>query len=255
LNRGGFPNRRSGRQPRRDALGQLSGVQAPWGGSTTRGSIAISGAVSASSPSATICPSCPITLSAHLKDADGLAVPYIAYQPHENDRRMMRFAMARLKDLATAVDAFDHRLHDLFSPEGAYQPPAGRLLGTCRMGRAPKLFHQPLVPVMRRAESLHRRRQPLAIAGVVNPTPPSARWHDAPPSTCATISASCVAPRIAIRVAPIHIGHRQVDETFQTLARFPASNSCAPIPATTLARSKTPRFPGFASKSPSDPTT
>jgi hypothetical protein len=26
---------------------------------------------------------------------------------NENDRRMMRFAMARLKDLATAVDAFD----------------------------------------------------------------------------------------------------------------------------------------------------
>lgn len=68
------------------------------------------------------------------------------------------------------------------------------------------------------------------------PPPPSARWHNAPPSTCATISASCAAPRRAIRVAPIHIGHRQVDETFQTLARF--------RPRTCVRRFRLRRSPG-----------
>ncbi len=132
------------------------------GGSTTRGSAAISATASAPSPSATICPSRPTASRSRrmLTDADGLAAPHIEYQPHENDRRMMRFALDRLKDLATAVDAFDYRLHDYLSPEGVYQTPAWHLLGTCRMGSRPEDFgHQPLAPVMGRAEPLHRRRQ------------------------------------------------------------------------------------------------
>ena len=144
------------------ALGQLSGVRAPWGRQHHAwfrrhfghgfGAFAIGDDLPQ--------PTNRVTLSAHLSDADGLAAPHIDYQPHENDRRMMRFALDRLKDLATAVDAFDYRLHDYVSPEGVYQTPAWHLLGTCRMGSGPEDFcHQPLAPVMGCAESLHRRRQ------------------------------------------------------------------------------------------------
>jgi choline dehydrogenase-like flavoprotein len=75
-----------------------------------------------------------VTLSDSEKDADGLPAPKIAYEPHENDRRMMRFALQRLEDVAQAADAFDYRLHDYMSPDGVYQTPAWHLLGTARMG-------------------------------------------------------------------------------------------------------------------------
>ena len=57
------------------------------------------------------------------KDADGLPAPKIAYAPHENDLRMMRFALERLEDIAQAADAFDYRLHDYMSKDGVYQTP------------------------------------------------------------------------------------------------------------------------------------
>jgi len=77
-----------------------------------------------------------VTLSETERDADGLPAPRIAYAPHENDLRMMRFALGRLEDVAKAADAFDYRLHDYMSPEGVYQTPAWHLLGTARMGAA-----------------------------------------------------------------------------------------------------------------------
>ena len=155
------------------ALGQLSGVRAPWGRQHHTwfrrhfghgfGAFAIGDDLPQ--------PTNRVTLSAHLTDADGLAAPHIEYQPHENDRRMMRFALDRLKDLATAVDAFDYRLHDYISPEGVYQTPAWHLLGTCRMGSRPEdsvinRWHQSWdVPNLYIVDG-----SALATGGVVNPT-------------------------------------------------------------------------------------
>jgi choline dehydrogenase-like flavoprotein len=79
-----------------------------------------------------------VTLSDSQKDADGLPAPKITYAPHENDLRMMRYALKRLEDIAQAADAFDYSLHDYMSPEGVYQTPAWHLLGTCRMGADPE---------------------------------------------------------------------------------------------------------------------
>ncbi len=79
-----------------------------------------------------------VTLSATEQDADGLPAPKISYAPHENDRRMMRFALQRLEDIAQAAGAFDHHLHDYMSADGVYQTPAWHLLGTCRMGAEPE---------------------------------------------------------------------------------------------------------------------
>ncbi|MBV9286457.1 MAG: GMC family oxidoreductase [Hyphomicrobiales bacterium] len=155
------------------ALGPLSGVRAPWGREHHAwfrrhfghgfGAFAIGDDLPQ--------PTNRVTLSAHLTDADGLAAPHIEYQPHENDRRMMRFALDRLKDLAIAVDAFDYRLHDYVSPEGIYQTPAWHLLGTCRMGARPEdsvinRWHQSWdVPNLYIIDG-----SALATGGVVNPT-------------------------------------------------------------------------------------
>jgi choline dehydrogenase-like flavoprotein len=155
------------------ALGPLSGVRAPWGREHHAwfrrhfghgfGAFAIGDDLPQ--------PTNRVTLSAHLTDADGLAAPHIEYQPHENDRRMMRFALDRLKDLATAVDAFDYRLHDYVSPEGVYQTPAWHLLGTCRMGSRPEdsvinRWHQSWdVPNLYIVDG-----SALTTGGVVNPT-------------------------------------------------------------------------------------
>ncbi|HET6521404.1 MAG TPA: GMC family oxidoreductase, partial [Geminicoccaceae bacterium] len=79
-----------------------------------------------------------VTLSETERDADGLPAPRIDYAPHENDLRMMRFALDRLKDIAGAAGAFDHHLQDYMSPDGVYQTPAWHLLGTCRMGADPE---------------------------------------------------------------------------------------------------------------------
>ena len=77
-----------------------------------------------------------ISLSENEKDSDGLAAAKLHYVPHENDRRMMRFAIDRLRDLARSVDAFDVVMVDYYE-NGVYRTP-GHLLGTCRMGDDPE---------------------------------------------------------------------------------------------------------------------
>ena len=57
-------------------------------------------------------------------DVDGLPLPKVVYAPHENDRRMMGFALDRLEEIARAMDAFDHRLQDYIVPGKGYQTPA-----------------------------------------------------------------------------------------------------------------------------------
>ena len=79
-----------------------------------------------------------VTLSETLADSDGLPAAKITYEPHENDWRMMRYATERLRELATAVDAFDFKIEDYQVPGRGYQPPAWHLLGTCRMGADPE---------------------------------------------------------------------------------------------------------------------
>src|SRR5207244_5161492 len=74
-----------------------------------------------------------VTVSASEKDADDLPAPKIAYAPHENDRRMMRFALDRLAEIARAAGAFEYRLNDYLSPEGGSQARPWHLRGTCRM--------------------------------------------------------------------------------------------------------------------------
>jgi choline dehydrogenase-like flavoprotein len=112
-----------------------------------------------------------VTLSDSEHDADGLPAPKITYAPHENDLRMMRYALKRLEDVAQAADAFDYRLHDYMSPDGVYQTPAWHLLGTCRMGADPETsvinqWHQSWdAPNLYIVDG-----SALATGGVVNPT-------------------------------------------------------------------------------------
>lgn len=117
-------------------------------------------------------PSNRVTLSYGEKDADGLPAPKIAYAPHENDRRMMRFALARLAQIARAAGAFDYRLHDYMSPEGVYQTPAWHLMGTCRMGADARTS---VVDKWNRSWDVPNLYivdgSVLTTAGVANPTP------------------------------------------------------------------------------------
>jgi choline dehydrogenase-like flavoprotein len=112
-----------------------------------------------------------VTLSDSEQDADGLPAPKIDYVPHENDMRMMRYALERLEDIAHAADAFDYRLHDYMSPNGVYQTPAWHLLGTARMGNDPESsvinrWHQAWdVPNLYIVDG-----SALTTGGVVNPT-------------------------------------------------------------------------------------
>jgi choline dehydrogenase-like flavoprotein len=112
-----------------------------------------------------------VTLSDTETDADGLPAPKIAYAPHKNDRRMMRFALARLADIAGAAGAFDYRLHDYLSPEGVYQTPAWHLMGTCRMGADPE---SSVIDRWNRSWNVPNLYivdgSALATGGVVNPT-------------------------------------------------------------------------------------
>jgi 2-methyl-1,2-propanediol dehydrogenase len=155
-------------------LGQLSGVRAPWGGEhhawfRRRFGRAMSVfAIGDDLPQE----SNRVTLSNAASDGDGLPAPRIEYRPHENDARMMRFALDRLKDVATVADAFDYRLHDYISPDGVYQTPAWHLLGTCRMGTDPATsvinqWHQAWdVPNLYIVDG-----SALPTGGAVNPTP------------------------------------------------------------------------------------
>ena len=74
-----------------------------------------------------------VTLSDTERDSDGLPAARIHYLPHENDLRLMRYGIDRLRDLARAVDAFDVAVTDYFE-NGVYRTPAWHMLGTCRMG-------------------------------------------------------------------------------------------------------------------------
>jgi choline dehydrogenase-like flavoprotein len=79
-----------------------------------------------------------ITLSETETDSSGLPAAKLHYAPHENDWKMMRFAVERLRDLAAAVGAFDCAVNTYCEPDGTYRTPAWHLLGTCRMGDDPE---------------------------------------------------------------------------------------------------------------------
>ncbi len=126
------------------ATGSLSGVPAPWGNAHHawfRRHFGHGFAVLAMGDDLPQ-PANRVTLSARLTDSDGLAAPAIAYRSHDNDRRLMRFALDRLAEVATGAGAFEVRLQDYLLPDPAggpasYVPPAWHLLGTCRMGSDP----------------------------------------------------------------------------------------------------------------------
>ncbi|MBV9704304.1 MAG: GMC family oxidoreductase [Methylobacteriaceae bacterium] len=80
-----------------------------------------------------------VTLSATERDDDGVPVAQLSYKPGDNDRRMMRFMLDRLVDVAKATEAFEYRLQDYIDENGVYRTPAWHLLGTCRMGKTPDM--------------------------------------------------------------------------------------------------------------------
>ena len=85
---------------------------------------------------------------------------------------MMRFALARLAEIARAAGAFDYRLHDYRSADGVYQTPAWHLMGTCRMGADPA---SSVVDKWNRSWDVPNLYivdgSVLVTGGVVNPTP------------------------------------------------------------------------------------
>lgn len=111
-----------------------------------------------------------ITLSVHKMDSDGLPAAKLSYRPHENDVRMMRYGIERLRDLARSVDAFDVAVTDYYE-NGVYRTPAWHLLGTCRMGSDPETsvvnqWHQSWeIPNLFICDG-----SSFATGGVVNPT-------------------------------------------------------------------------------------
>jgi choline dehydrogenase-like flavoprotein len=78
-----------------------------------------------------------VTLSETLMDDNGLPAPKITYTLDPNDRRMIDFGIERAKDLASAVGAIDMKVNAFTGSDGAYNPPAWHLLGTCRLGTNP----------------------------------------------------------------------------------------------------------------------
>jgi len=111
-----------------------------------------------------------ITLSGTETDSDGLSAAKLHYVPHENDLRMMRYGIERLRDLARSVDAFDTAVTD-YVEDGTYRTPAWHMLGTCRMGHEPgssvvNQWHQSWeVPNLYIVDG-----SSFATGGVVNPT-------------------------------------------------------------------------------------
>lgn len=111
-----------------------------------------------------------ITLDAAETDTDGLSAARLHYVPHENDRRMMRFGIERLRDLAVGVDAFDVAIND-YMDNGVYRTLAWHRLGTCRMGDDPAIstvdrWHRAWeVPNLYVCDG-----SSFASGGVVNPT-------------------------------------------------------------------------------------
>jgi choline dehydrogenase-like flavoprotein len=113
-----------------------------------------------------------VTLSDTQRDDDGVPVARLRYRPGENDRRMMRFMLDRLVEIAKAADAFEYRLQDYTDEAGVYRTPAWHLLGTCRMGGSPEMsvvnkWHQCWdVPNLFIVDG-----SVFTTGGVVNPTP------------------------------------------------------------------------------------
>ena len=111
-----------------------------------------------------------ITLSASETDSDGLPAAKLHYRPHENDLRMMRYGIERLRDLARGVGAFDVAVTDYYE-NGVYRTPAWHMLGTCRMGAEAEnsvvnKWHQSWeVPNLYVCDG-----SSFATGGVVNPT-------------------------------------------------------------------------------------
>jgi choline dehydrogenase-like flavoprotein len=111
-----------------------------------------------------------VTLSKTETDNDGLPAAKLYYVPHENDTRMMKYGMERLRDLARAVNAFDVAVADYYE-DGIYRTPAWHMLGTCRMGDNPETsavnkWHQSWeVPNLYVCDG-----SSFTTGGVVNPT-------------------------------------------------------------------------------------
>ncbi|MCB2053366.1 MAG: GMC family oxidoreductase [Geminicoccaceae bacterium] len=113
-----------------------------------------------------------ITLSDTARDDLGRPAPALFYEPGENDRRMMRFQLERLEEIARACNAVDYQLNDYCDEKGVYRTPAWHLLGTCRMGADPE--HSVVngvnqswdVPNLYIVDG-----STFATGGVVNPTP------------------------------------------------------------------------------------
>ena len=111
-----------------------------------------------------------IALSETETDGDGLPAAKLQYLPHENDLRMMRYGIERLRDFAASVHAFDLAINDYYE-DGIYRTPAWHMLGTCRMGSDPERsvvnkWHQTWeVPNLYVVDG-----SSFATGGVVNPT-------------------------------------------------------------------------------------
>jgi choline dehydrogenase-like flavoprotein len=69
-----------------------------------------------------------VTIHPTLKDENGVAVPYVHFSLHENDRRMMAAGIARARDVLTAAGARETHAVPRFA----------HLVGSCRMGASPR---------------------------------------------------------------------------------------------------------------------
>ena len=109
----------------------------------------------------------------------------------------MRYMLDRLVEIAKAADAFEYRLQDYTDENGVYRTPAWHLLGTARMGKTPgHVGGQQVAPVLGRAQPVHHRRQRVHDRRRGQPDAHGhAPWPCAPPSICATISATSAARR------------------------------------------------------------
>ena len=156
------------------AIGFLSDAHAPWGRAITSGSSAISATASACSGSATTCPTRTTASRSRRPSAMRTACRWreLHYEPRENDRKMMRYMLDRLVEIAKAADAFEYRLQDYTDENGVYRTPAWHLLGTARMGKTPDMsvvnkWHQCWdVPNLFIIDG-----SVFTTGGVVNPTP------------------------------------------------------------------------------------
>jgi choline dehydrogenase-like flavoprotein len=77
-----------------------------------------------------------VSLSQQDVDDHGIPLAHVAYEPHENDWRMMRYMSNRLAEFAAAAQATEYSLITFVDEHGRYRPPAPHILGTCRMGES-----------------------------------------------------------------------------------------------------------------------